>query len=106
MLWPKSDAAHYHAPLGLPDKGYAIKAFVVCYVVWQGSMIYGMGLWILTSARCVVRSLFVVRMSIGLKYRNTPQIHTNTYIHGHDICRMSYERDSTTGRKMLALTAG
>ena len=40
-------------------------------------MIYGMGLW--TSARCVVLSLVVIRMAIELKYRNTPQIHTDTY---------------------------
>ncbi len=40
------------------------------------AMIYGMGLW--TSASCVVWSLFVVRMAIELKYRNTPQIHTGT----------------------------
>ena len=49
---------------------------------------------------------FCGQMAIELKYRNTPLIHTNTYIHGHDICRMSHERDSTTGKKMLALTAG
>ena len=104
MHWPKTDATYYHEQLGLPDKGYAIKAFVVCYVAWLGSIIYGMGLW--TSARCMDWSLFVVKMAIELKYRNIPLIHTNTHIHGHDIFRMSYERDSTTGRKMLALTAG
>ncbi len=42
---------HYHAPLGLSDKGLAIKGLVVCYAVWLGSMIYGMGLC--TSARSV-----------------------------------------------------
>ncbi len=43
--------AHYHAQLGLLDKGRAIKGLVVCYVVWLGSMIYWMGLW--TSVSCV-----------------------------------------------------
>ncbi len=42
------------------------------------SMIYGMGLW--TSARCVVRSLVLVRMAIELKYRNTPSIHIDNNI--------------------------
>ncbi len=35
---------HYHAQLGLPDKERAIKGLVVLYVVWPGSMFYGMGL--------------------------------------------------------------
>ena len=42
---------HYKAHQGLQDKGRAIKGFVVCYVLWLGSMIYWMGLW--TCARCV-----------------------------------------------------
>ena len=29
MPWPKTDAAHYPAQLGLPDKGRAIKDLVV-----------------------------------------------------------------------------
>ena len=41
------------------------KGLVVCYVVWLGLMIYGMGLW--ASARCVVWSLVMVRMAIELK---------------------------------------
>ena len=36
--WPKkTGATHYHAQLGLPDKGCAIKGLVVCYIVWLGS---------------------------------------------------------------------
>ncbi len=42
--WPQTGAIQYHAHLGLPDKVRAIKGLVVCYVVWLGSMIYGMGL--------------------------------------------------------------
>ena len=51
MPWPQTGATHYHAQLGLPDKGRAIKGLIICYVVWLVSMIYGMGLW--TNARCV-----------------------------------------------------
>ncbi len=29
MRWPKTDATHYHAQLGIPDKGRAIKVLVV-----------------------------------------------------------------------------
>ena len=29
MPWPKTGATQYHAQLGLPDKGYAIKGLVV-----------------------------------------------------------------------------
>ena len=77
MLWPQTDATHYHAQLRFPEKGLAIKELVVCYVVWLRSMINGMGLQ--TSARCLVWMLVVVRMAIKLKYRNTPEIHTDTY---------------------------
>ncbi len=35
--------------------------------VWQGLMIYRMGLW--TSARCVVWSLVVVRMATPHRYK-------------------------------------
>ncbi len=43
---PQTGATHYYAHLGLSDKGRASKGLVVCYVVWIGSMIYGMiGLW-------------------------------------------------------------
>ncbi len=45
MPWPKkTGATHYHAQLGLPDKGRAIKGFVVCWSMarindlWDGSM--------------------------------------------------------------------
>ena len=30
MPWPPTDATQYHAQLGLPDKGRAIKVLVVC----------------------------------------------------------------------------
>ena len=30
MPWPKAGATQYHAQLGLPDKGHAIKGFVIC----------------------------------------------------------------------------
>ncbi len=30
MPWPQTGATHYHAQLGLPDKGRAIKGLVVC----------------------------------------------------------------------------
>ena len=49
MPWPQTGATHYHAQLGLPDKGSANNVLVVCYVVWLGSM-KGMGLR--TWARC------------------------------------------------------
>ncbi len=29
MPWPKTDATHYHAQLGLPDKGCKFKELVV-----------------------------------------------------------------------------
>ena len=31
MPWPQTGATQYRAQLGLPDKGHAIKGFVVCY---------------------------------------------------------------------------
>ncbi len=46
MPWPHTSAGHYHAHLGLPNIGRAI--------YWIG---------LLTSARCVVWSLVVVRLS-------------------------------------------
>ncbi len=30
MLWPQTGPTQYHAQLGLPDKGCAIKRWVVC----------------------------------------------------------------------------
>ncbi len=30
MPWPQTGATQYHAQLGLPDKGHAIKELVVC----------------------------------------------------------------------------
>ena len=69
MPWPKTGAIQYHAQLGLPDKGRAIKGLVICTVVILGSM-KGMSL-------ALVWSLVVVRIALELKYRNTPQKHNN-----------------------------
>ncbi len=69
MPWLQTGTSQYHQQLGLQDKGRAIKELGVCYVVWLGSLIYGMDFW--TSASCVVWYLIVVRMAIELKYRNT-----------------------------------
>ena len=33
MPWPKTGASHYHAQIGLPDKGYAIKVLVVLWAI-------------------------------------------------------------------------
>ncbi len=30
MPWTQTGTTHYHAQLGLPDKGHAIKGLVVC----------------------------------------------------------------------------
>ncbi len=94
MPWLQTGASHYHAQLGLSVKGYAIKGLVFCYLVWLGSMIYEMGLW--TCPTCVVWSINVVRLAIEPKYHNSPQIHTDTYIHNkkrsvqiHDKTRMT-----------------
>ncbi len=38
MPWSQIGATHYHAKLGLPDKGRAIKGLVVCYDLWDGSL--------------------------------------------------------------------
>ncbi len=51
MPWPQAGATHYHAQLGLLDKGRPIKGLFACYVVWLAYIIYGIGLW--TSTRCV-----------------------------------------------------
>ncbi len=48
MLWPQTGATHYHVQLGVTGKGRAIKGFIVCYIVWLGSLKW-MGLG--TSAR-------------------------------------------------------
>ena len=43
MPWPKTFANHYHAQLGLPDKGHAIKELVVCWVLREiGSLVVGL----------------------------------------------------------------
>ncbi len=44
ITWPQRGAIHYHALLGLSDKGRAIKGLFFCYVILLGSMIYEMGL--------------------------------------------------------------
>ena len=41
MHWFQTDTTHNHAQLGPPDISREIKGLVVCYVVWLGSMIYG-----------------------------------------------------------------
>ena len=39
-----TDAIHYHAQLGPPDKGRPVKGLVVCYVVWLRSIGWVFGL--------------------------------------------------------------
>ena len=43
IFWPLTGTTNNFAQLGLPDKGLAIKGFVVCYVVWLGSMKASLG---------------------------------------------------------------
>ncbi len=38
MPWPQTAATHYHAQIGLPDKGRANKRLVVCFVVLLESL--------------------------------------------------------------------
>ena len=38
MSMGNTGVTHYHALLGLPDKGRSIKGVVICYAVWLGSM--------------------------------------------------------------------
>ena len=47
MPWPQTGATRHHAQLGIPDKGFTIKGFVVCYELWLGSL-KGMGLRTIT----------------------------------------------------------
>ncbi len=68
-------ANHYHAHLGLPDRGHVVKGLVFCHVVWLGFIIYKMGLW--TSVVRGFGNLVVVRMFIELKQHNTQQIHAD-----------------------------
>ncbi len=71
MPLPKTGETHYHAQLGPPEKGRVIKGLVVCWSMarindsWDGSM---------DNARCMVWSLFAVRMAIELRYRNAHSI--------------------------------
>ena len=37
MPWPQTGSTHYHAQLGLPDKGRAIKGLVICNSCYQPS---------------------------------------------------------------------
>ncbi len=64
MPWLQTCATHYHAQLGLPDKGRSINDLVVCYVVWLGS-------------RCVVQ--FLVCGQDGYRAL-VPQHPIDTYI--------------------------
>ena len=75
MPWPEIGATHYHVQLGLSNKGRTIKVLIVCYVVWLGSMIYGMGLW--TSA--VWWSAGPLLGSRWLSISSTATPHTDTY---------------------------
>ncbi len=62
----KTSATHYHAQLGLPDKGGAIKGLVVCW-----SMARIKDLWDWSMDKPKVRSLVhmvVVRMAFELFY--------------------------------------
>ncbi len=60
---------HYHAQLGLADKGCAIKG--IGWMPCSMAMIYVRLMVLWTSARCVVWSLVVVSMAFKLKYCNT-----------------------------------
>ncbi len=65
-----------HAQLGLQDKGQAIIGYVVCYVVWLGSM---KGMSVRSSARC--RDLVPCCGQDGYRAQVTPtsQKHSITY---------------------------
>ncbi len=52
MPWPQTGATHYHAQLGLPDKGRLIKGLVVAIVCCCMAKIkWSMG-WVYGSAQC------------------------------------------------------
>ncbi len=51
MPLPKTCTTHYNTQLGLPEKGRTFKGLVICYVVWSGIGIYGIGFS--TNERCV-----------------------------------------------------
>ena len=44
MPWPQTGATHYHAQLGLPDKGRAIKGLVVYNVSDLWDLLNGLDL--------------------------------------------------------------
>ena len=87
MPWPKTIATHYHAQLGLPDKGRQIKGLVVCYVVWLRTMIYGMGL--LTSIGKVVLSLPCGQDGYRAQVPQHP-IDSYRYVSQHSVDLMSF----------------
>ncbi len=75
MPWLQTGATHYHAQLGLQDKGHVTKWLVFCYVVWLG-LLKRMGLR--TSASCMGLVPCCGHNGyriIELKYRNTPYTH-------------------------------
>ncbi len=41
MPWPQTGATQYHAQLGLPDKGRAIKGLVVCNSIFTSDAAEG-----------------------------------------------------------------
>ena len=69
MPWPQTEATHYHAQLGPPDKGRAIIGLIVCWSMarindlWDGSM-----------DKCKVRGLVPCCGQDGyeLRYHNAP----------------------------------
>ncbi len=75
-VWSQSGVIHHCAQLGLSDKVRANKRFKLCYVIWQGSIIY-MG-WIFGTAQGAwVWSLFEVGMAIMVKFCKRAQIHAD-----------------------------
>ena len=73
MPWPQTGITHYHAQIGLSNKGRAMKGLVVCSEVWLGSM-KGMGL-----RNCVRRKVLVPCMVRIVIYRaQVPQHPTIT----------------------------
>ncbi len=70
MSWSQTGATHYHAELGLPDKGCAIKG-------WLSAILCGLDQrrgWVLGLAQGTWDwfIVVVVRMAIELMYHNTP----------------------------------
>ncbi len=77
MSWPQTDATHYQAKLGLPEKDRAIKWLVVGYVLWLGSLkLFGLG----TGARYVG---FVLCFGQAGYQAQVPQHPIYTYLHAY-----------------------